>query len=47
MTQAYLKTPIVYPEPDGSPMAESDHNRDYLVYGVESLKLYFQHRTDV
>ncbi|NEP13313.1 MAG: Uma2 family endonuclease [Symploca sp. SIO2C1] len=47
MTQAYLKTPIVYPEPDGSPMAESDPNRDYLVYGVESLKLYFQHRTDV
>ncbi len=47
MTLSPLKTPIFYPEPDGSPMAESDPNRDYLVYGVESLKLYFQHRQDV
>ncbi len=28
-------------------MAESDPTRDYLVYGVESLKLYFQDRQDV
>ncbi|NER52696.1 MAG: Uma2 family endonuclease [Symploca sp. SIO1A3] len=42
-----LKTPIIYPEPDGSPMAESDPARDYLVYGVEALKLYFQNRKDV
>ena len=47
MTLSSLKTPIVYPEPDGSPMAESDPARDYLVYGVESLKLYFQNRRDV
>ncbi|KOR34744.1 MULTISPECIES: Uma2 family endonuclease [Planktothricoides] len=47
MTQASLKTPIFYPEPDGAPMAESDPTRDYLVYGVEALKLYFQKRSDV
>ena len=46
MTQT-IQTPIIYPEPDGSPMAESDPTRDYLVYGVESLKLYFQNRQDV
>ncbi|NES22206.1 MAG: Uma2 family endonuclease [Symploca sp. SIO3E6] len=47
MTLSTLKAPIIYPEPDGSPMAESDPNRDYLVYGVESLKLYFQDSSDV
>ena len=47
MTIAPIKTPIVYPEPDGEPMAESDAARDYLVYGVEALKLYFQDRQDV
>ncbi|MBC6419532.1 MAG: Uma2 family endonuclease [Prochloron sp. SP5CPC1] len=47
MTLTPLKTPIVYPEPDGSPMAESDPARDYLIYGVSSLKLYFQNRRDV
>ena len=47
MTQAPLKTRIFYPEPDGEPMAESDPARDYLVYGVEALKLYFQNRSNV
>ena len=47
MTQASLKTPIFYPEPDGEPIAESDPARDYLVYGVEALKLYFQNRSNV
>jgi len=47
MTQAPLKTPIYYPEPDGTPMAESDPARDYLVYGVVALKLYFQDRSNV
>jgi Uma2 family endonuclease len=47
MTQATLKTPIFYPEPNGEPIAESDPARDYLVYGVEALKLYFQHRSNV
>jgi Uma2 family endonuclease len=46
------KNLIVYPEPDGSPPletdpAESDPARDYLVYGVEALKLYFRDREDV
>ena len=47
MTQAPLKTPIFYPEPNGKPMAESDPARDYIVYGVEALKLYFQNRSNV
>ena len=47
MTIAPIKTPIVYPGPDGEPMAESDAARDYLVYGVEALKRYFQDRQDV
>ncbi|MEI2421567.1 Uma2 family endonuclease, partial [Arthrospira platensis SPKY2] len=36
-----------YPDCDGLPMAESDAARDYLIYGTESLKLHFQHRSDV
>jgi Uma2 family endonuclease len=47
MTVSSLKTPIVYPEPDGSPMAESDSARDYLVYGVEPLKVFFKGRSNV
>ena len=47
MTQVPLKTPIVYPEPDGAPMAESDPARDYLIYGVEALKRHFQDQDDV
>ncbi len=42
-----LKTPIVYPDTDGAPMAESDPARDYLIYAVEALSLYFQEREDV
>ncbi len=42
-----LKTPIVYPDTDGAPMAESDPARDYLIYAVEALSLYFQDREDV
>jgi Uma2 family endonuclease len=47
MTVTPLKPPIVYPEPDGAPMAESDPARDYLVYGVEALKGFFQGRLNV
>ncbi len=47
MVSTSLKTPIVYPEPDGAPMAESDATRDYLIYGVETLKLYYQNCQDV
>ncbi len=38
---------IEYPSSDGEPMAESDITRDYITYGVEALKLYFQGRSDV
>jgi Uma2 family endonuclease len=38
---------IEYPSSDGEPMAESDITRDYMTYGVEALKLYFQGRSDV
>lgn len=40
-------TEIFYPDSDGTPMAESDPARDYLIYGVESLSIYFQDRDDV
>ena len=45
-----LKTEItysIYPISDGKPMAESDPARDYLIYGVEALNIYFQNRDDV
>lgn len=42
-----LKTPIEYPDSDGEPMAESDPARDYLLYSVEALNIYFQNRDDV
>ena len=38
---------IKYPSSDGEPMAESDITRDYMIYGVEAVKLYFQGRSDV
>ncbi len=37
----------LYPDSDGLPMAESDPARDYLLYSVEALSLYFQARSDV
>ncbi len=37
----------LYPYCDGEPMAESDPARDYLIYGVEALSIYFQNREDV
>lgn len=46
-TNPFLETEIVYPETDGAPMAESDPARDYLIYGVEALSIYFQDRADV
>jgi Uma2 family endonuclease len=42
-----LKTSIVYPDSDGEPMAESDPARDYLIYAVEALNIYFQDQKDV
>jgi len=38
---------VLYPDSDGKPMAESDLARDYLIYCVESLSIYFQSRHDV
>jgi Uma2 family endonuclease len=40
-------TPIYYPESDGQPMTESDATRNYLVYCVEALRLFFQSRRQV
>jgi Uma2 family endonuclease len=42
-----LKTEIFYPHSDGKPMAESDPARDYLIYCVETLDIYFADRSDV
>lgn len=38
---------IEYPSSDGEPMAENDITRDYMTYSVESLKSYFETRSDV
>lgn len=42
-----LEAEIDYPDSDGAPMAESDPARDYLIYGVEALSIYFQNQDDV
>lgn len=39
--------PVIYPDADGQPMTESDATRDYLLYGVEVLRLYFKSRPNV
>ena len=41
------RSEIIYPYSDSEPMAESDPARDYLIYGVEALNIYFQNREDV
>jgi Uma2 family endonuclease len=38
---------IEYPETDGEPMAETDFQRDVLVYTVAALALYFRDQPDV
>jgi Uma2 family endonuclease len=38
---------VEYPETDGEPMTESDATRNYLVYCVEALRLFFQSRPRV
>lgn len=38
---------VEYPESDGQPMTESDATRNYLVYCVEALRLFFQSRPQV
>lgn len=39
--------PVEYPDADGQPMAESDFQRHYLIYAVESLRIHFGSRPDV
>jgi Uma2 family endonuclease len=43
----FLASVIDYPDSDGLPMAESDAARDYLIYGVEALGIYFQDDSQV
>lgn len=38
---------IDYPDSDGQPMAESDFQREPLIYAVESLRIHFRDRPDV
>ncbi|WP_373509886.1 Uma2 family endonuclease [Thiocapsa sp.] len=38
---------VDYPDSDGQPMAESDFQREPLMYAVESLRIYFRDRSDV
>jgi Uma2 family endonuclease len=38
---------IHYPDSDGEPMTESDPTRDYLIYCVEALDIYFRSRRQV
>lgn len=38
---------IDYPDSDGQPMAESDFQREPLIYAVESLRIYFRDRPNV
>ena len=42
-----LNTYIEYPSEDGKPMAESDYQRDSLIYAVKVLEIYFQNQDDV
>ncbi len=39
--------PIEYPETDGQPMTESDATRNYMVYCIAALQLFFQSRPRV
>ena len=42
-----LRAHVGYPSEDGEPMAESDFQREPLMYAVEALGAYFQQRADV
>ncbi|MEP0918564.1 Uma2 family endonuclease [Leptolyngbya sp. DQ-M1] len=44
---AKLLAEIEYPDSDGKPMAETDFQREYLIYSVSVLDLYFQNQPDV
>ena len=38
---------VEYPSSDGKPVAESDIQRDYLLYAVDALQQHFRERQDV
>ncbi|MCU0568713.1 MAG: Uma2 family endonuclease [Oculatellaceae cyanobacterium Prado106] len=40
-------SPVIYPETDGQPIAESDATRHYLFYAVEALSLHFASRRNI
>ncbi|MBE9062764.1 Uma2 family endonuclease [cf. Phormidesmis sp. LEGE 11477] len=46
-TAKLTRDTAIYPDTDGQPMSESDATRDYLIYAVEVLRLYFQSRRQV
>ena len=46
-TVIHPATEIYYPDSDGQPMAESDFQREPLIYAVESLRIYFRGREDI
>ncbi len=47
MTETRDRSFVYYPETDGEPMTESDVTRDYLLYCVEVLQLFFQSRRNI
>ncbi len=46
-TVIHPATEVYYPDSDGQPMAESDFQREPLIYAVESLRIYFRGREDI
>ena len=38
---------IEYPDSDGQPMAETDFQREVMMYAIEALKIHFREREDV
>jgi Uma2 family endonuclease len=47
MVQQTRSVFVEYPETDGQPMTESDATRNYLVYCVAALRLFFQSRPQI
>jgi len=45
--QSAILEEIYYPETDGEPMAESDFQRNPLIYAVKALDIYFAKQPDV
>ena len=47
MSTVYSPVTVEYPNSDGRPVAESDYQRDSLLYAVDALQHYFRARPDV